>query len=190
MRTSLRSRPRPRLSVELRRRVLLVAHPARSGDLLAWARAQRHVLCDRQRFQLFADDATRAAMADELRMPAAALRSFSPRFRRREDSRRAAADLLVLFWDPDEAQPRDPEVRALLATAVRHHVSLACTRRVADFLLLASPRHEELAPLLSWFDERRWAPELALTVARPLVPVSYRDESHLADRRGAVQYCT
>lgn len=185
----MRGRPCATTALAPCRQVLLVAHPTRSGEMLAWARGQHHVLRDLESFQLFADDATRAAIAGELRLPAAELRSYSPRPGHGGGAREAGADLLVLFWDPGEPQPRDTDVRALLAAAVRQHVSLACTPRAADFLLLASPRHDELAPLLPWLDERRWAPELALTAARPSPESSYPDEPLLRGRRGLLECC-
>lgn len=160
-RSILNRRPHPPLHIDVRRRVLLVAHPTRADELLSWARARRDVLHD---LRLFADEATRAALPGELGLQAAGLHSWRPQLHggraRRPGHRRRAPDLLVLFWDPSEAHPRDPGVRALLRSAVQHGAQLACTTRTADFLVLTSLPHEELAPLLPHLDERTWAPEL------------------------------
>ena len=59
------------------------------------------------------------------------------------------ADGLIIFWDPLEAQPHDPDVKALLRLAVVWNIPVASNRTTADFVLtspLMNQAYERLVP--------------------------------------------
>jgi methylglyoxal synthase len=65
-------------------------------------------------------------------------------------------DFLVFFWDPLEAQPHDPDVKALIRLAVVWNIPVACNRATADFLisspLMTSDYERRLPNFTSYLD--------------------------------------
>ncbi len=114
--------------------IALVAHDHRKRDLLAWidenkARLQGH--------RFVATGTTGALVANRCGLSVVRFQSGPLG----GDQQLGAAisqgevDLLIFFWDPLEAQPHDPDIKALLRLAVLYNVPTASNRATADFIV-------------------------------------------------------
>ena len=124
-------------TVERRQKVGLVAHDNKKGDLVEWARYNRHVL---ERFELVATGTTGTLVEEQLGLGVEKLHSgpLGGDMQLGALIAEGEIDFLVFFWDPLEPQPHDPDVKALLRLAVVWNIPVACNRASAD-LMVSSP---------------------------------------------------
>jgi len=100
-----------------RNRIALVAHDNKKNDLRAWARFNKGVLA---KHELLATGTTGLLLEEDLGLKVTRLHSGP-----------LGGDL----QDPLEAQPHDPDVKALLRIAVVWNIPVACNLATADFLI-------------------------------------------------------
>ncbi len=128
------------------RRIALVAHDNKKDDLLAWARYNQGTLA---RHQLFATGTTGRILTEQLNLTVTRFESgpLGGDLQVGSGITDGSIDMLIFFWDPLEAQPHDPDVKALLRVAVVWNIPLACNSVSADFII-SSPlmEREETSP--------------------------------------------
>jgi methylglyoxal synthase len=132
------------------KRIALVAHDDRKGDLLEWAEFNRAILADHD---LSATGTTGRLLAERLDLPVTRFQSGPLGGDQQIGALIVSGglDMLVFFWDTLSPQPHDADVKALVRIATLWNIPIACNRTSADYLitspLLRQPHaHARLTP--------------------------------------------
>ncbi|TCK98413.1 methylglyoxal synthase [Natranaerovirga hydrolytica] len=124
------------------KKIALVAHDNRKKDLIAWVKVNKEIL---SKHFLFGTGTTGKLISEATELPVVRYNSGPIGGDQQIGSRIIEGDIdfMVFFWDPLEAQPHDPDVKALLRIAVLYDIPVAMNQATADFIFTSHLMEEE-----------------------------------------------
>ena len=138
------------------KKIALVAHDHKKADLVDWAKFNRDILATHR---LYATGTTGEMLQQALGLMVTKLQSGPLGGDQQIGGRisEGEVDFVIFFWDPLEAQPHDPDVKALLRLAVVWNIPIACNRATADFIISSPLMTGEYHRLVPDYEEYRAA---------------------------------
>lgn len=114
--------------------IALIAHDNKKPDIIRWAKENKDTL---SRFDLCGTGTTAKLVAEETGL---AVRGYlsGPLGGDLEIGAKVAEkqiDIVIFFWDPLQAQPHDPDVKALLRIAALYDIPIATNNSTANYIL-------------------------------------------------------
>ena len=136
--------------------IALIAHDNKKDDLLAWVKFNQDTL---SKHNLFATGTTGRLLSETLEISIKRMQSgpLGGDLQIGAKIAEGKIDILIFFWDPLEAQPHDPDVKALLRLAVVWNIPVAMNRCSADFIIsspLLNSEYERIAPDYDEYHDR------------------------------------
>lgn len=130
------------IKMGIKKRIALIAHDHKKDELLDWVRENKeilkgHILCG--------TGTTAKILSERTGLEIKAFKSGPLGGDQQIGAQIAEGniDMMVFFWDPLEAQPHDPDVKALLRIAVLYDVLTAHNMSTADYILTSNLMDKE-----------------------------------------------
>jgi methylglyoxal synthase len=140
------------LEIDKTKRIALVAHDGKKKDLVDWCEKNQEIL---KGHFLCGTGTTARLIADRTGLPVKGYSSGPLGGDQQIGAKivEGKIDFMVFFWDPLEAQPHDPDVKALLRIAVVYDIPIANNLATADFMLNSKYMNEVYHRRIENFDK-------------------------------------
>ena len=122
------------LTIGKKKNIALIAHDNKKADLIEWCEQNKDILT--QHF-LCGTGTTARMITDKTGLPVKGYCSGPLGGDQQIGAKivEGQIDFMIFLWDPLEAQPHDPDVKALLRIAVVYDIPIANNLSTADFML-------------------------------------------------------
>ncbi len=124
------------------KKIALIAHDGKKQELIAWCQEHKEILKD----HFLCGTGTTAKMVSERTGLSVFGYNSGPLGGDQQVGAKIVEgeiDMVIFLSDPLEAQPHDPDVKALLRIAQVYDIPMANTRATADFLIHSKLMNEE-----------------------------------------------
>lgn len=121
-------------TIEKQKRIALIAHDGMKDEMIQWVEEHKDIL---KNHFLSGTGTTARLISEKTDLPVKAYNSGPIGGDQQIGARivEGNIDFVIFFIDPLEAQPHDPDVKALLRIAVVYDIPIANNRATADFLI-------------------------------------------------------
>lgn len=122
------------LTIGLQKNIALIAHDGKKDEMIAWCEKNKEILS--QHF-LNGTGTTARMITDKTGLPVRGYSSGPLGGDQQIGAKivEGKIDFVIFFSDPLEAQPHDPDVKALLRIAQVYDIPIANNRATADFMI-------------------------------------------------------
>ncbi len=129
-------------TIEKQKRIALIAHDGMKDEMIQWVEEHKDIL---KNHFLSGTGTTARLISEKTDLPVKAYNSGPIGGDQQIGARivEGTIDFVIFFIDPLEAQPHDPDVKALLRIAAVYDIPMANNRATADFLITSVFMSEE-----------------------------------------------
>ena len=126
-----------KMKTKKRRTIALIAHDNKKAEIVNWSLKNKTTL---EKYDLCGTGTTAKLIAEATDLTVKRYLS-GPMGGDQQIGAKVAEgkiDMVIFFWDPLEAQPHDPDVKALLRIANVYDIPIATNRATADYIIRSS----------------------------------------------------